>query len=423
MILGIPDASFFCYDINISNDISGTIVYNHFKCIGREMITMNNENKTSLVDYMRDIPDPRAPYNQRHSFIDIIMIAVLAILCGMDTWDEIEDWALSQQDWLRTFLELPNGIPSHDTINRVFQMIEPEKFHTAFLEWSQSLFGQIEGVVAIDGKTVRRSKDSKNRKRPIHVVSAWAVENNLVLGQNKVDEKTNEIKAIPELLEILCLKGCIVTIDAMGTQKEIATKILEREADYILQVKGNQATLLEDISLYFEKEVFLENKAELRKAERYFKEQNGEHGRLETREYYVENDISWMKEYQTEWKGLKGIGACISTVEKNGQKSRTVTYAIYSRQDMNAEEYGKSKRSHWQIENGLHWVLDIGFREDESRIRAGNAAENVNVLRHICMNLLKQEKSCKMGIAAKRKKCSYDASYRLKVLNGVAGIR
>lgn len=214
---------------------------------------MNHENKTSLIDSMRDIPDPRAPYNQRHSFIDIIMIAVLAILCGMDTWDEIEDWALSQQGWLKTFLELPNGIPSHDTINRVFQMIEPKKFHIAFLEWSQSLFGQIEGVAAIDGKTVRRSKDSKNGKRPIHVVSAWAVENNLVLGQNKVDEKTNEIKAIPELLEILCLNGCIVTIDAMGTQKEIAAKILEREADYILQVKRNQATLLEDISLYFEK--------------------------------------------------------------------------------------------------------------------------------------------------------------------------
>lgn len=177
------------------------------------------ENNFSLVGCMEEVPDPRAPYNQKHKILDIIVIAVTAILCGMDTWNEIEDWAKSKRDWLGSFLELPGGIPSHDTINRVFQMIDPEKFHDAFFRWTGAVAGKIEGVVAIDGKTVRRSRDDAKGNRPTHVVSAWACEASLVLGQLKVDEKTNEIKAIPELLDILCLKGCVVTIDAMGTQK------------------------------------------------------------------------------------------------------------------------------------------------------------------------------------------------------------
>jgi len=234
-----------------------------------------------------------------------------------------------------------------------------------------------------------------------------------------VEEKTNEIKAIPELLDLLCLKGCVVTIDAMGTQKEIAEKIIEKEADYILQVKGNQETLLEDIALYFEKDIFPCKKKELEKEGRYYKEISFDHGRQEIREYYVENHMEWLKENHQEWKGLNGTGACISTVTEKGETTTAISYSIYSRSGMSAEEYGKSKRSHWGIENSLHWVLDIGFREDESRMRAGNAAENVNVLRHIGTNLLKQEKSCKLGIASKRKKCGYDPDYLYKVLSGL----
>lgn len=379
----------------------------------------DTKNENSLIECMREVPDPRAPYNQKHKFLDIIIIAVTAILCGMDTWNEIEDWACSKREWLGTFLELPGGIPSHDTINRVFQMMDPEKFHDAFFRWTGAIAGEIEGVVAIDGKTVRRSKDDVKGSRPVHVVSAWASEASLVLGQLRVDEKTNEIKAIPELLEVLCLKGCVVTIDAMGTQKEIAEKIIEKEADYILQVKGNQETLREDITLYFEKELFTRNKKELEREKQYYKEVCFEHGRQEIREYYVENSIDWLKENHTGWKGLKGIGACISTVTEKGETTIAVSYSIYSRGGMGAEEYGKSKRAHWGIENSLHWVLDIGFREDESRMRAGNAAENVNVLRHIGTNLLKQEKSCKMGIASKRKKCGYDSEYLYKVLGNL----
>lgn len=196
-------------------------------------------------------------------------------------------------------------------------------------------------------------------------------------------------------MEILCLKGCVVTIDAMGAQKEIAEKIIDKEADYILQVKGNQETLLGDISLYFKEEMFPRPKKELEKGGWYWKETDFGHGRMEIREYYVENDVEWLRKNHSGWKGLKEIGACMATVTENGKTTTAVSYSIYSQEDMRAEEYGKNKRAHWGIENSLHWVLDIGFREDDSRMRAGNAAENVNVLWHIGMNLLKQEKSCR----------------------------
>lgn len=376
----------------------------------------NIDTNHSLFSCMKDIPDPRKPYNQKHQFLDVVIIAVLAVLCGMDTWYEIHDWALARQMWLETFLELPGGIPSHDTFNRIFQMMDPEKFHEAFLRWTQGLVPFLEGVVSIDGKTMRRSREEAGELRPVHVVSAWSSENGLALGQLRVDEKTNEIKAIPELLELLCLKGCIVTIDAMGTQKGIAKKIKEKEAEYILQVKGNQPELLEDISEYFQKEVFSRDKKESEKENRYYRSECFEHGRIEVREYYTEKDVEWLKERHPEWEGMEGTGACISTVTEKGKTTISVSYSIYSMREMTAKDYGESKRKHWGIENGLHWVLDIGFREDESRIRAGNAAENMNVLRQIGLNLLKQETSCKMGVASKRKKCGYDEKYLYKVL-------
>ena len=234
-----------------------------------------------------------------------------------------------------------------------------------------------------------------------------------------MDEKTNEIKAIPKLLEMLCLEGCTVTIDAMGTQKEIAKAILNKKADYILQVKGNQPALLDDISLYFKEEVLPQNRKYLREESRYYKDMCMEHGRQEIREYYVENDIGWLLKNHPDWEGLRGIGACVSKVTEKGKTTETISYSIYSRSDMTAERYGKEKRGHWGIENSLHWVLDIGFREDESRMRAGNAGENMNVIRHMGVNLLKQEKSCRMGIASKRKKCNYDEAYFSKVLSGL----
>ena len=381
---------------------------------------MENSKKPTFLDYLSRVCDPRKPYNQLHVFLDIVAIAVLATLCGADTWNEIESWGIAFKDWLSSFLTLKNGIPSHDTFNRVFQMIDPEEFHHIFLEWVQGVVSEIKGVVSIDGKTVRRSRDKKNGKRAIHVVSAWAEEFSLVLGQEKVDEKTNEIKAIPELLKKLAIEGCTVTIDAMGTQKKIAEQINKQKADYILQVKGNQKTLEKDISEYFEKEVFQKKKKELEDADMYFKDMCKDHGRLEIREYYIEKDISWMTDALKEWKGLNGIGACRLTVEENGTVSSSVSYAIFSDPEMTAKKYGKYKRKHWQIENSLHWCLDIAFNEDQSRMRKGYAAENMSTLRHMCLNMLKQENTCKMGIKSKRKKCGWNHEYLIKVLETLA---
>ena len=376
---------------------------------------MENSKKPAFLDCMGRVTDPRKPYNQLHAFLDIVAIAVLATLCGADTWDEIESWGNAFKEWLSTFLTLRNGIPSHDTFNRVFQLIDPEEFHRIFLEWMQEAVAGIKGVVPIDGKTVRRSRDGKNGKKAIHVVSAWAGELSLVLGQEKVDEKTNEIKAIPELLKKLAIEGCTVTIDAMGTQKKIAKQIMDKKADYILQVKGNQETLENEISEYFEKEVFPKNKKGLEDRGMYFKDMCNDHGRLETREYYIEKDISWMADALKDWAGLHGIGACRSTVEEDGSVTSCVSYAIFSDPEMTAEKYGEYKRGHWQIENSLHWCLDIAFNEDQSRMRKGNAAENMNILRHMCLNMLKQEKTCRMGIKGKRKKCGWDHEYLIKV--------
>lgn len=381
---------------------------------------MENSRKTTFLDYMGRVTDPRKPYNQLHVFLDIVAIAVLATLCGADTWNEIQSWGNARKDWLSTFLVLKNDIPSHDTFNRVFQMIDPEEFHHIFLEWIQETATQVKGVVSIDGKTVRRSRDGKNNKKAIHVVSAWAGELSLVLGQEKVDEKTNEIKAIPELLKKLAIEGCTVTIDAMGTQKKIAEQIIKKDADYILQVKGNQETLENEIEEYFEKEVFPEKKTVLENKGKYYKDLSNDHGRLETREYYIEKDIEWMADALKEWKGLSGIGACRSTVEENGCVTTSISYAIFSDPNMTAEKYGQCKRKHWLIENSLHWCLDIAFNEDQSRMRKGYAAENMNILRHMCLNMLKQENTCKMGIKGKRKKCGWDHEYLIKVLETLA---
>lgn len=370
----------------------------------------------TLLECLEIVEDPRADYNRRHNFLDIMAIAILSVISGADTWDDMENWGHAKKEWLESFLELPNGIPSHDTFNRVFSMIKPEQFHKAFTEWVEAVMGKIEGVVAIDGKTVRRSMDGSSGKRAIHVVSAWAVESGIVLGQCRTEEKSNEITAIPELLKQLELKGCIVTMDAMGTQTKIAETIISREADYILQVKENQPRLYEDISLYFKGEAELAGKKAMAEKGCYYKEYSGEHGRIEEREYYVEHDIEWMEE-KKDWKGIQGIGMCHTKVEKGGETTESYSYAIFSKKGMSAEEFGKGKRNHWKIENSLHWVLDIAYREDESRARKGNSAENLNILRQMTLNMLKQEKTCKRGIAGKRKICGWDNEYLLKVLN------
>ena len=378
----------------------------------------SNQTNQLLLGAFDQVPDPRAPYNQKHRFSDILAITILGTICGADTWDEIEEWGNCNEEWLKTFLELDNGIPSHDTFNRVFQMINPEKLHEAFQTWVSGIITKIEGVIAIDGKTICGSREKISDTKPSHIVSAWANSLSLVLGQLKVDDKTNEIVAIPKLLKTLSIKGCIVTIDAMGTQKEIAKQIKTNEADYILSLKGNQGTLYGEVSEYFEKEVFPKKK-ELRETNKYYTTFCKDHGRNETREYYIENDIEWMKEAKKEWAGLEAIGACRSKIDENGKISESTYYTIISKGNMSAKEFGESQRGHWGIENKLHWCLDIAFNEDSSRMRLKNEAENMNVIRHLALNLLKKDKSVKIGLKSKRKKCGWDKTYLYHILSGL----
>lgn len=362
--------------------------------------------KKTIVAFFEEIEDTRNGNAIRHKLIDILMLAVLAVLCGAEGFVEIEQFGISRIAWLKKFLELPNGIPSHDTMDRVFKKIDSAHFRQCFIEWVKSIAPVITGVVAIDGKYLRGSRDGE--KKALDIVSAWSCENSLVLGQYKTSEKSNEITAIPELLDLLEITGCIVTIDAMGTQKAIAKKIVEKKADYILALKGNQSSLNDDVSLFFETEL---------KDLESMKSLDNSHGRQETRQYYVCNEISWLQD-RHEWAGLQGVGCVVSRRTVNGQTSTEKRFFIYSK-SMTPQEFAERQRQHWGIENALHWVLDVGYNEDKSRIRKDNAAENMAVIRHITLNMLKQEKTLKVGINAKRMRCAWDNSYLNHVMNSL----
>jgi len=389
------------------------------------------EKKLSLQEILEGIEDFRQENSIEHKLIDILIISILAVISGAMGYAHIYRYAEAKYEWLKTFLALPNGIPSVYTIRRVIMNINPQSFHKAFIDWVETINQKLSGLVAIDGKTARRTKCEKSGKKALHVVSAFSVDNNLVLGQIATDEKSNEITAIPELLEMLVIEGCIVSIDAMGTQKDIASKIIEREADYVLSLKENQKTLYDDIDLYVEKSILLSDKQELEERGEYYCTIDKEHNRFEKREYYTCNDIDWLSQ-KKEWKGLEGFGVCVSSVtteqrvcvEINGVKSYkleekttiTKSYAIYSVKDMRAKQFSECKRGHWGIENTLHWSLDMAFREDESRARVDYSAENLNIIRHLSYNLLKSEKSAKVGLSIKRLMCGWNDSYLIKVL-------
>ncbi len=361
-----------------------------------------------------DVKDPRVDRTKRHKLVDILFIATAAVVAGADSFVEIEMHGQRKCKWLQGFLELPNGIPSHDTFGRVFAAIEGQQLKECFLRWIRTIAQAIGGeVVAVDGKTVRRSFDRTDEKSAIHVVSAWASENRIVLGQVKVDEKSNEITAIPELLSVLEIRNCIITIDAMGCQRAIAKVIQDKGADYVLALKGNQSTLRDDVELFFqdaEEHVFKGTEYD------YHTTLDKDHGRIEKREYWTVADLEWL-EQKRRWAGLRTIGMARSHRTVDGQTTVETRHFISSL-EMNSQRFGRAVREHWGIENSLHWVLDIAFREDECRIRKGNAAENFGMLRHIALNLLKNDKVTKAGIAAKRKKAGWDNDYLLEVLSG-----
>ena len=369
---------------------------------------MENENIFSISEHFSSVDDPRH-HNIQHKLIDIIIIAICAIICGAESWTQVSEYGRSKHDWFKQFLELPSGIPSHDTFGRIFAIIDPGQFSHSFTMWVQSMTQLCSGSqVAIDGKTLRRSHDKSGGKAAIHMVSAWASKNGIVLGQIKTDEKSNEISAIPKLIKTLELNGTIVTIDAMGCQKEITRQIIDKGADYVIALKGNQSSLHENVELFFQ------NNAQTESIFSYCETTDGDHGRIEIRRYWTTTDIDWLQGKE-KWANLKAI-AMVQRERHVNEKVSTETSYYISNLESDADEIAQAIRSHWSIENSLHWILDVSFREDACRVRKDNAPENLAVLRHIALNLIKKEKTLKGGIQSKRLKAGWDNAYLFKIL-------
>ena len=366
--------------------------------------------KIGLVEVLEGIEDRRRERSVWYPLHEVLFIFLAAVICGATSYVKVEMFGKSKEKWLKKYIKLENGVPDACTFRNVVRSIDTQQLHTVFIEWMKDAVENITGVVAIDGKQARRTKDEK--KKPLHVVSAFSAECGLILGQLACEEKSNEITAIPKLLEQLELKGCIVTIDAMGTQSEIAAAITNKRADYILSLKENQRSLYRDVKLYFEE--YRRNTTGL-PAACCAKSHSQGHGRFERRSCYICEDISWL-EGREKWPNLQGIGVIFCEIEENGKKSKQAHYFIYSCKGMTAAQILEAKRSHWGIENKLHWVLDMQFREDESRARADHSAENLNVLRHWAYNLLKAQSSLKGSFSDKQFKCLLDEAFLDKVI-------
>ena len=374
---------------------------------------MKLKPKKTIADYFVDVEDPRIERTKRHQLIDVITIAICAVICGADSWVAIETYGKAKEKWLKRFLELPNGIPSHDTFARIFALINPEKFQECFLSWVKSVAKLTDGeVIAIDGKCLKHSYDKKAGNPVINMVSAWATSNKLVLGQRKVDSKSNEITAIPELIKVLDISGCIVTIDAIGCQKEIVNLISQNDADYIIALKKNQKNLYQSVELLFKEAI--SKRCEGFSASEYSTSNSG-HGREEIRNYLMLSDISNQIDSDNKWEKLKSIGMVESVRTQNGKTTVETRYYISSL-NLDAKKFGESIRSHWGIENSLHWILDVALNEDDCKIRKDNAPQNFAVLRHIAVNLLGKEKSKKLGIKNKQFLAAIDDNYLTKVL-------
>jgi len=366
----------------------------------------------SILMHFASLEDPRDNRGKEHLLLDIITISICAVLSGAEGWEDIAEYGSAKQEWLSTFLPLPNGIPCADTFARVFARLDPQQLQKCFGSWVKAISNLVAGDnVGIDGKTLRHSYDKSKDEAAIHLVSAWACRNRLVLGQCQVKNKSNEISAIPELLKVLALSGCIVTIDAMGCQKEIATAIVEQQADYVLALKGNQGSLFEDVQWLFNQAQSVEFAGITHD---FIRTVDKGHGRIEIRQCWTLSDLTYLTQKPL-WAGFQSVAMVHSERRIGGSVSTETRYFISSRPG-NASEIAQAVRDHWQIENSLHWVLDVSFREDSCRIRSGYAAQNMALLRHIALNLLGQDKSTGRSIAAKRKRAGWDQAYLVKIL-------
>ena len=382
---------------------------------------MQTHPSPSLIEHFKDLNDPRVDRTKEHELIDILIIGLCCLLCGGESFNDMEDFGYAKQEWFKTFLKLRNGIPSHDTFNRLFSALDPKKFLECFLRWTQSVRQAVpQEIVALDGKALRRALN--RNESPKYVVSAWAESNSLVLGQLKVEEKSNEITAVPELLRVLELAGCIVTVDAMGCQKKIAKEIVEADADYVLALKGNQEKVHDEVRTFLMSTV-LEKKQKRSKgsvvpkevlALQQFQTVEKDQGRIETRTYFQSDYLDWFAD-RGKWEGLRSVGMVESIRELDGKTTTERRYYLSSLK-LEVETFARAVRGHWGVENKLHWVMDVCFREDQSRARQGHAAENLATLRRLALNLLKHEKTKKRGIRAKMLNASWDHPYLLRLL-------
>lgn len=368
---------------------------------------------TTISKAFATLSDPRMDRTKRHPLINILTISICAIIAGCDDFQSISEYGKSKKQWFEQFLDLSHGIPCRDTFNDVFNRLNPHEFAQAFTNWVCSLGDLKDDIVALDGKVMRGTLDKANGNPAIHLVSAWSVKNNLCFGQIKVSDKSNEITAIPKLLKLLDIEGATVTTDAMGTQYKIGNQIVEKKGNYVLALKGNQGEFHDDIKLFLD--THLENQFNQIEHD-VFSDVNGDHGRIETRKVWLISDVDWLIESHSKWSSIRGVAMIESWRELGGEETYERRYYITSHHDKSAEFIAKAIRSHWHVENKLHWQLDVSFNEDDNRLRSGNAAENLALMNKIALNLLKNEKSIRLGIKNKRLKAGWDDNYMAKVL-------
>ena len=378
--------------------------------------------RTSIAAYFGELTDPRVARTRVHRLGDVVTIALCAVVCGANDWVAVETFGRAKEAWLRTFLPLPGGIPSHDTFGRVFARLDPTEFQRCFLAWVQAVVGELPPqVVAVDGKTSRRSGNRARGEHPLHLLSAWATASGLVLGQEATDRKSNEITALPRLLRLLALEGCVVTIDAMGCQSAIATQIVEQGADYVLALKGNQPTLHATAA-----NAFADAQRAGRDGWRPAVEDRAQtwdkgHGRLERRRYRALSDPDLLAclDPTGAWPGLRSV-VQVAAERRHGEQQSGETRYYLTSLPPDAALLGQVIRAHWRVENCLHWVLDVQFRDDACRVRVGHEARNFATLRHLALNLLRQDTSVRGSLAAKRFRAALDHSFLLQLLAGLA---